>query len=333
MRSLSDPDRPAPMEERLARLTSVTPTPQLFPYAAPPPPDELRRLIADPASTHPTARNWMAFAVKDVSVSREWTFEALSSGFFLPSSEYMFEMLSTDLTEPLRDLSVPMLAMGTWHDEGSPVQSPPSLSQWEEMKLRYPDIPLTVVSFDDTRAYISADAPGEFDRALADFLAGRPVRGKVGYHLPRSSSRAAIVQSIAGADLRVSFGRPAVKGRKIWGALVPLDRVWRAGANEATTLSVNRDVRIEGRELPAGTYTLFVIPTAEDWTLILNRVPRQWGAFDYDPAFDAVRVGLRPSEGAHEEHLSFRVEPDGPDRAAVTLAWETRRLTFRVEVK
>jgi pimeloyl-ACP methyl ester carboxylesterase len=333
MRSLSDPDRPASMEERLARLTSVTPTPQLFPYAAPPTADELRRLIADPASTHPTARNWMAFAVKDASVSREWTFEALSGGFFVPSSEYMFEMLSTDLTGPLGDLSVPMLAMGTWHDEGSPVQSPPNLSQWEEMRLRHPDIPLSVVSFDDTRAYVSADAPEEFDRALADFLAGRAVRGKIGYHLPRTSSRATIMQSVAGTDVRISFGRPAVKGRKIWGALVPLNRVWRAGANEATTFSVTRDVLVEGRPLAAGTYTLFVVPTGGDWTLILNRVPRQWGAFDYDPAFDALRVGLTPIDGAHEEHLSYRVEPDGPNRAAVTLAWETRRLTFRVEVK
>ncbi|MGH9789993.1 MAG: alpha/beta fold hydrolase, partial [Candidatus Acidiferrales bacterium] len=126
MRSLSDPDAPATMAERLARLQSVAPTPQLFPVAQAPPPDELRRLIADPNSTHPTARNWMAFAVKDVEVSRAWTFEALSGGFFVPSVQFMFEMLSTDLTEQMKTLAVPMLAMGAWHDEGSPVQSPPS---------------------------------------------------------------------------------------------------------------------------------------------------------------------------------------------------------------
>src|SRR5438034_2325252 len=179
-RSPGDPDAPATPAERLSRVKSVAPTPQLFPAAPVPPPEQLRRLIADPNSTHPTARNWMAFAVKDPAVSRAWTFEALSAGFLVPSLEYSWELSSTDLTDQAADLSVPALAMGSWHDEGSPVASPPSISQWEEMKLRYPAIPLTVVSFDDARAYISADAPAEFDRALADFLAGRPVRGKTG---------------------------------------------------------------------------------------------------------------------------------------------------------
>src|SRR5260370_26731357 len=106
----------------------------------------------------------MPFRVKDPAVSRAWTFVALSSGFFVPSLEDTFELQSTDLTEQMKTLTVPMLAMGSWHDEGSPAQTTPNLSQWEEMKLLYPKIPLSVVAFDDTRAYISADAPEEFDR-------------------------------------------------------------------------------------------------------------------------------------------------------------------------
>lgn len=333
MRSLADPDAPATMAERLARLQTVPPGPQLFPLAPTPPAEELQRLIADANSTHPTARNWMAFAVKDPELSRAWTFEALSSGFFVPGGQYMFEMMSTDLTDQMKTLAVPMLAIGSWHDEGSPVQSPPSISQWDEIKLLYPQIPLTVAVFDDTRAYLSADAPQEFDRALADFLAGRPVRGKTGYSLPRSSPRASVMQSVAGAEIRITYGRPAVKGRKIWGELVPLLRVWRAGANEATTFTVTRDVQIEGNALPAGTYTFFVIPTEGEWTVIFNRVPRQWGAFNYNPAFDALRFAVQPLEVPHAEYVAYLIESEEKSTAIVTLAWEKKRIAFRVEAE
>ena len=331
LRLLTDPDAPAPLEQRLLRVRSASPVPQLFPVAPLPPPDELRRLIADPKSTHPTARNWMAFAVKDTAVSRAWTFEALSSGFLVPSLEYTFELQSTDLTEQMKTLSVPMLAMGSWHDEGSPVQSPPSLSQWEEIKLLYPEIPLTLVAFDDTRAYISADAPEEFDRALADFLAGRGVHGKTGYSLPRTSPRASVMQAVAGTEIQIAYGRPGVKQRKIWGELVPNGRVWRAGANEATSFTFNRDVQIEGHALPAGTYTFFVIPGEADWTLIFNRVPRQWGAFNYNPTFDALRFAAKPVEAAHQEYLRYDIEPEGTNAAVVALAWAKRRVAFRIE--
>lgn len=332
LRSITDPDAPAPPDQRLARVRSVSPAPQLFPVAPLPPPDELRRLIADPGSTHPTARNWMAFAVKDTTVSRAWTWDALSGGFFVPSLEYMFELLSTDLTSQMKTLAVPMLALGSWHDEASPVQSPPSLSQWEEMKLLYPKIPLTLAAFDDTRAYVSADAPAEFDRALADFLAGRPVHGKTGYSLARTSPRASVMQSVAGTEIRIAYGRPAVKGRKIWGGLVPNARVWRAGANEATAFTFSRDVQIEGHPLAAGTYTFFTIPGDGEakWTVIFNRVPRQWGAFNYNPAFDALRFAVQPEEGAPEENLRYDFAPEGANAAVVTLAWEKRRVAFRI---
>jgi hypothetical protein len=225
-----------------------------------------------------------------------------------------------------------MLAMGAWHDEGSPAQTTPSISQWEEMKLLYPTIPLTVVAFDDTRAYISADAPEEFDRALADFIAGHDVHGKSGYSIPRSSPRASVMQSVAGTEIRIAYGRPRVKERKIWGALVPNGQVWRAGANEATSFTFNRDVRIEGHALAAGTYTFFIVPGEGEWTLIFNRVPRQWGAFDYNPAFDALRFTAKPVETVPEEYLRYDIEPVGSNAAVVSMAWEARRIGFRVEV-
>jgi pimeloyl-ACP methyl ester carboxylesterase len=332
MRAVNDPDAPASLEQRLARVRAVSPTPQLIPVAPVPGPEELARLIADPASAHPTARNWMAFAVKDTAVSRAWTFEALSGGFLVPSLEYQWELTSTDLTGQMQRLAVPMLAMGSWHDEGSTVTNLPTLSQWEEMKLLYPRIPLTVVGFDETRSYISADAPEEFDRALDDFLAGRPVQGKTGSRLPRASERASVTQAVGGAEIRLAYGRPAVKQRKVWGELVPFGRVWRAGANEATTFTVNREVKIEGHPIAAGTYTVFVIPREAEWTVIVNRVPRQWGAFDYNPAFDALRFGVKPADAPHQEYLQYTIQSAGVDAAVVTLAWEKRAVTFRVDI-
>jgi hypothetical protein len=331
---MGDPDAPAPLTERLMRLKTVSPTPQLFPAAPVPAPDELRRLIADPSSTHPTARNWMAFAVKDTAVSRAWTFEALSGGFLIPSLEYGWELTSTDLSDQMKEFAVPLLVMGSWHDEGSPVASPPNISQWEEIKLRYPAIPMTLVAFDDTRAYISADAPEAFDRALADFLARRPVNdvhAKAGFSLPRASTRASVMQAIGGGQIDIAYGRPAVAGRKVWGELVPNGRVWRAGANEATTFTFNRDVRVDGHPLAAGTYTFFVIPRDAEWTVVFNRVPRQWGAADYSPAFDALRFAVKPAEAVHEEYLRYSVQPSGTNAAVVTLAWEKRAVSFRID--
>jgi hypothetical protein len=107
--------------------------------------------------------------------------------------------------------------------------------------------------------------------------------------------------------------------------------VWRAGANEATSFSFNREVLVEGHALPAGTYTFFVVPGEAEWTLIFNRVPRQWGAFNYNPAFDALRFTARPVEAGHQEYLRYDIEPEGTNAARVALAWEKRRVAFRIE--
>jgi Protein of unknown function (DUF2911) len=163
--------------------------------------------------------------------------------------------------------------------------------------------------------------------------AGRPVRGKTGYSLPRASPRASVMQAVAGSEIQIAYGRPAVKQRKIWGELVPNGRVWRAGANEATQFTFNRSVQIEGHALPAGTYTFFVVPGEAEWTLIFNRVPRQWGAFNYNPAFDALRLTAKPAEALHEEYLRYDVDSEGGNAALVALSWEKRRIAFRIQAR
>lgn len=141
----------------------------------------------------------------------------------------------------------------------------------------------------------------------------------------RKSKNGETTATIDGVDVRITYGRPKVRGRTIWGDLEPYDKVWRAGADEATTITFSSDVLIEGEPLPAGTYSLFTIPSQGPWTVIFNKVAEQWGAYDYDASQDALRVEVEPTSGDHVEELTFSVEGN-----TVTLAWDTMRVPFRV---
>lgn len=115
-----------------------------------------------------------------------------------------------------------------------------------------------------------------------------------------------------GAKITINYSSPAVKGRVIWGDLVPLGQVWRAGANEATTFTTSKDITVQGQKLPAGTYSFFIIPGETESTFIFNKVAKQWGAFNYDAKQDALRVNV-PSQqtSSMEERLVYEVKPDG----------------------
>jgi hypothetical protein len=150
---------------------------------------------------------------------------------------------------------------------------------------------------------------------------------------PRLSPNASVSQLVGITDIELHYSRPGVKGRAIWGGLVPYDQVWRTGANENTTIKFSTPVKVEGHELPAGTYGLQTIPTAGDWTLILSKDADQWGAFDYKPEHDALRATVKTRPGGRfEERMGFRFEDLADDSVTVVLAWEKLELPFRVEV-
>ena len=130
---------------------------------------------------------------------------------------------------------------------------------------------------------------------------------------------------VDGVEITVEYGRPSVKDRAIWGGLVPYDRVWRTGADEATTLTLGTDALIEGQALAAGVYSLFTIPGEEEWTVIFNRVPEQWGAFNYDETKDALRVTVDPHAADFAESLEFQIE--GSD---VVLKWAELAVPFQI---
>ena len=176
---------------------------------------------------------------------------------------------------------------------------------------------------------------------------------------PRPSQKASVMQRIGVTDITITYSRPGVKGRQIWGdplpgqtastkgeatldnqnerpkgaPIVPWGHVWRTGANEATTFVVTDDVLINGQKLAAGSYSLHTIPTKDEWTIVFNGTANQWGSFNYDPAKDTLRVKVKPQWlSTSEEWLSFNFDPVTEDTAQVNIRWEKVNVPFTVKV-
>lgn len=177
--------------------------------------------------------------------------------------------------------------------------------------------------------------------------------------VPRPSPKASVMQTIGVTDVTITYSRPGVKGRTIWGdalpeqagtkgeatlddqnvrpkgaPIVPWGHAWRTGANEATQFVVTDDVLINGQKLPAGSYSLHTIPTKDEFTIIFNSVANQWGSFSYDPAKDTLRVKVKPEWESHDkEWLEYWIDPVDDNSAQVNIRWEKVRVPFTVEVK
>jgi hypothetical protein len=147
---------------------------------------------------------------------------------------------------------------------------------------------------------------------------------------PRPSPSATLMQTVGLTDITIKYSRPGVKGRAIWGALVPYDKVWRTGANEATTIAFSDDVTVEGQKLPKGTYSLHTIPGQDQWTVIFNSVADQWGSYSYDAAKDVLRVNVKPEPAPHMEWLAFEIPEMTTDTAKIAVRWEKIVVPFTV---
>jgi len=143
---------------------------------------------------------------------------------------------------------------------------------------------------------------------------------------PIASPRDSISRKVHGARITINYGSPSVKGRKIWGGLVPYDTVWRTGANEATRFTTDKDIQVEGKTLPAGTYGFFAIPKADKWIIIFNSVPNQWGAFKYDASKDVLRVTVIPTPAEMHERLVYTINSKG-----IILTWEKLNVPITIE--
>ncbi len=150
--------------------------------------------------------------------------------------------------------------------------------------------------------------------------------------VPFGSQRATVTQTIGLTDISMSYDRPGVDGRKIWDGLVPYDSVWRAGANVNTVIAFTSPVTIGGKQLAAGRYGLFMIPTAQQWTVILSREANAWGHFSYNEAEDALRLTATPVAGEMTERLEYTFDNPKADAVTVTLRWEKLALPFVISV-
>ena len=142
------------------------------------------------------------------------------------------------------------------------------------------------------------------------------------------ASPARVAKGVAGGSaITINYSSPAVKGRVIWGDLVPLGQVWRAGANEATRFTTEKDILIEGKRLPAGTYSFFIIPNEYQSTFVFNKVADQWGAFNYDAEQDQLRVNVYGGQGSNfEERLVYEVNEDGFE-----VRWEYGKASAKIQ--
>ena len=156
-------------------------------------------------------------------------------------------------------------------------------------------------------------------------LLALPAVAERGDDTDRKSKNGKTEGTIDGVEVTLEYGRPNVKGREIWGGLVPYGKIWRTGADEATTVSFSADVTVGGEKVKAGTYGLFTVPGEKEWTFVFNSVAEQWGTYDYDSGKDVLKVSATPSAAEHTESMELVI-----DGSSVVLRWEKLAVGFEV---
>jgi hypothetical protein len=161
----------------------------------------------------------------------------------------------------------------------------------------------------------------------------------------RASLMASVMQRLGvDTDITITYSRPGVKGRKIWGELVPYGMApgnryskdkpypWRAGANENTTIEFNKDVLVDGHPLPAGKYGIHMIPTEKEWTIIFSKNNSAWGSFTYNEAEDALRIAVTPVKAPFAEWLTFGFDDLAGTSATAYLHWAELKVPFKISL-
>ncbi|HSY32923.1 MAG TPA: DUF2911 domain-containing protein [Verrucomicrobiae bacterium] len=151
-------------------------------------------------------------------------------------------------------------------------------------------------------------------------------------NLPRLSQRAQITQRVGLTDITIVYHSPIAGDRELFGKTVPYGKVWRAGANENTTISFSDDVSVEGHPLGAGTYGLHTIPSADEWTIIFSKNSSSWGSFSYDEKEDALRVKVKPAVEENRDTLAYTFDDMKMDSTSITLRWGKVAVPFHVKV-
>jgi hypothetical protein len=150
--------------------------------------------------------------------------------------------------------------------------------------------------------------------------------GNIAMAQKKASPAAETKTSVNGADIKINYSQPSVKGREVWGGLVPFDKVWITGANEATTFETSKDIKVQGKSLKAGKYTLFTIPNGDEWKIIFNSKLGQWGAYAYSSSDDVLTVTAKPTASDFVEVFDISA-----NNGKISLAWEKVKVDFTLE--
>lgn len=151
-------------------------------------------------------------------------------------------------------------------------------------------------------------------------------------NIPRQSQHAVLTQRVGITDVTINYHRPLAGARKIWGGLVPYGQVWRAGANENTTITFSDPVTVEGKPLDKGTYGLHMLPGEKEWTVIFSKMSEAWGSFTYDEKEDAMRVTVKPQASEMHDALTYDFDDLKENSATATLRWEKVAVPFKIAV-
>ena len=152
-----------------------------------------------------------------------------------------------------------------------------------------------------------------------------------GAEIPRTSPKASISQTIGVNNITVTYCRPSVRNRKIVGELIPFDKVWRAGANEATSISFEYPIILSGQEVPTGKYALFMIPRPDKWTIILNTEWDQWGAYNYNAELDVIRIDVLPQKTEYTELCTYTFSNVNKEEGTLSMLWENTKINIQIK--
>ncbi len=251
---------------------------------------------------------------------------------------YGQEFKAQDITPLLKNLKIPILSMISIHnDQSVQVADKSAIRSWEELRIIAPDLPLYLVTVPESQNLIFLDRPHLFNSYFRQFMDDplrpveiHPTEPIATVELP--SPMASVTQNIESTRISVEYSQPALNGRIAFGELVPYDKVWRAGANSATVLETSRDILINNRHfLKAGRYSLFFAPGKSEWQAIINKIPDQWGAFNYKRDFDALRFNLEPKHlNNKREFLFYELKRTKLDEVSLMMSWENTMISFDI---
>jgi Protein of unknown function (DUF2911) len=244
---------------------------------------------------------------------------------------YIHETMALDARDALIKMKIPVLEILPKHDELSPfvVFNRRNIQNRRKYHKTNPNIQATLI---DGRDLFFHEFPERVAPFIRKFIKGQLIKDElVPTHEVNESPAAKIIQTFSNTDVTVAYYRPSVKGREIFGSVVPYGQVWRAGANAATEISVSRDVLINGKRLAKGTYCFFVIPKADQWMLVFNSITDQYGAFAYDSAFDVLRIPVKLQQASKQELLKYDFENITPTSVDLSIHWAETKATVTLQ--